>query len=122
MAQSFIPTHRITTPSGRVIAVMLVSGAGYTRSEWESETAADYERDDSGNWTFQGEPFSGSVILATDDNAPEYQIAYLKESGEWDVVKRVQADDEEDVNAYAEREYGGEWYVLDSSGRNINGG
>jgi len=57
--QQFQPSHRITLVSGEVEEVMLVDGAAYTRAEWESESAADYERDDSGPWPiwkFQGEP------------------------------------------------------------------
>ena len=53
-----------------------------------------------------------------------YQIAFVIEgTGEFDVVERFQAGDDSDANEYAEREYGDrDWYVLDSQGRNINGG
>lgn len=57
----FQPSHRITLRSGEVEEVMLVDGAAYTREEWESETVADYERDENGDWTFQGEPFACTV-------------------------------------------------------------
>ena len=57
----FQPSHRITLRSGEVEEVMLVDGAAYTREEWESETVADYERDENGAWTFQGEPFACTV-------------------------------------------------------------
>jgi hypothetical protein len=57
----FAPSHRITLRSGEVEEVMLIDGAAYTREEWESETMADYERDESGAWTFQGEPFACTV-------------------------------------------------------------
>jgi hypothetical protein len=60
----FEPTHIITLDSGEQIEVQLVDdGAAYTRAEWESTTAADYERSDSGEWTFQGEAFAGTVRL-----------------------------------------------------------
>lgn len=57
----FFPSHRITLRSGEVEEVMLIDGAAYTRDEWESETVADYECDEAGAWTFQGEPFAGAV-------------------------------------------------------------
>ena len=60
-SQKFQPSHRLTLRSGEVEEVKLVDGAAYTREEWESETVADYERDESGAWTFQGEPFNCTV-------------------------------------------------------------
>lgn len=57
----FTPTHRITRPDGRSIDVMLCDGAAYTADEWTSATTADYERDDAGQWTFQGEAFTGEI-------------------------------------------------------------
>ena len=61
MTPIFQASHRITLSSGEVEEVMLIDGAAYTREEWQSETAADYEREESGAWTFQGEPFNGTV-------------------------------------------------------------
>jgi hypothetical protein len=58
---AFQPSHRITLRSGEVEEVMLVDGAAYTAAEWESATLADYERDEDGRWTFQGEPFACTV-------------------------------------------------------------
>jgi hypothetical protein len=53
----------------------------------------------------------------------EYRIAYAIGNGEWDVVDRFLALDDAGANAYAEQYYDGyEWYVLDNTGRNINGG
>jgi hypothetical protein len=53
----------------------------------------------------------------------EYRIAYAMGNGEWDVVDRFLALDDAGANAYAEQYYAGdEWYVLDNTGRNINGG
>jgi hypothetical protein len=53
----------------------------------------------------------------------EYRIAYADGSGEWDVVDTFTATDDDAANAYAEATYSGdEWYVLDASNRNINGG
>jgi hypothetical protein len=57
----FQPSHRITLRSGEVEEVMLVDGAAYTAAEWDSMTVADYECDESGHWTFQGEPFDCKV-------------------------------------------------------------
>lgn len=59
--KKFQPSHRITLRGGEVSEVLLVDGAAYTQDEWESETAADYERHQNGDWTFQGKPFAGTV-------------------------------------------------------------
>jgi hypothetical protein len=60
------------------------------------------------------------VLVAT---GREYRIAYAAGSGEWDVVDTFVATDDDAANAYAEATYSGdEWYVLDATGRNINGG
>lgn len=62
--QKFEPTHRITYRDGKgelVYEVMLVDGAGYTQSEWDSESAADFEMDEEGDWTLAGHAFNGSV-------------------------------------------------------------
>jgi hypothetical protein len=58
------PTHRITLPDGSVEFVMLQDGAAYTQAEWDATDTADYARDDAGNWTFQGQPFNGTVEFA----------------------------------------------------------
>jgi len=64
---------------------------------------------------------SDAVASCADES--EYRIAFVRESGEWDVVSSFRAADDAAANAYAETEYGQqEWYVLDSTGRNINGG
>ena len=57
---TFRPTHRITT-ARETFDVMLVDGAAYQQCEWETALAADYERNDEGDWLFQGQPFSGIV-------------------------------------------------------------
>lgn len=57
----FTPTHVITMQNGERIEVRLVDGAAYTRAEWDANEPADYERQDNGDWTFQGQPFAGTV-------------------------------------------------------------
>lgn len=53
----------------------------------------------------------------------EYRVAYAMTNGEWDVIDRFMALDDAGANAYAATWYvNSEWYVLDASGRNINGG
>jgi len=53
----------------------------------------------------------------------EYRIAYVMADGEWDIVDSFAATDDDAANAYAAEHYDGdEWYVLDATGRNINGG
>ena len=61
LRSTFAPTHVITLDDGERVEVQLVDGAGYTREEWDSATAADYERQDNGDWTRQGQPFAGRV-------------------------------------------------------------
>jgi hypothetical protein len=59
----------------------------------------------------------------------EYRVAFVRADGEFDVVERFMALDDDAANAYAEANYSNrlspsndEWYVLDRDGRNINGG
>jgi hypothetical protein len=53
----------------------------------------------------------------------EYTLAFAMESGEWDIARTFTAIDDDAANAFAEQHYDGqEWYVLDHTGRNINGG
>ena len=54
------PTHEIQH-DGRAVFVQLHEGSAYTLDEWQSSTSADYERQDDGSWTFQGQPFNGTV-------------------------------------------------------------
>lgn len=59
--QSWTPTHVITiegesAPHFREVTyVKLVDGAGYTQDEWEACANADWECNDEGEWSFQGE-------------------------------------------------------------------
>lgn len=79
----FTPTHKITltgfgaergtSADDEVIEVCLCddgdgAGPAYTFTEWSRESAADFERDADGNWTFQGESFNGSVEKLALDN------------------------------------------------------
>ena len=59
--QAFQPTHKITTDRETIEVMLTDDGAAYTAAEWESSGAADYELTDAGEWTFQGQPFSGRV-------------------------------------------------------------
>lgn len=54
----------------------------------------------------------------------QYRIAYVAADGSWDVVRTFAATDDDAANAYAAQECEGDddWFVLDSTGRNINGG
>lgn len=58
---AFTTTHIITRRDSEPVPVMLIDGAAYTRAEWDSCTAADFERDESGDWLFQGAPFIGTI-------------------------------------------------------------
>ena len=54
---------------------------------------------------------------------PQYQIATPLADGAWDVLERFEAYCDEDANEYAEIHWDDQhWYVLDATGRNINGG
>ncbi len=61
MRDAFKPTHRITLDGGREIYVCLIDGCAYTQEEADSLSDPDYERADDGTWTFQGQPFNGTV-------------------------------------------------------------
>jgi hypothetical protein len=58
-------THIITIkgPPRRRIRVMLTDdGPAYTRGEWNTYSSADFEREkESGEWLFQGRPFTGTI-------------------------------------------------------------
>jgi hypothetical protein len=52
-----------------------------------------------------------------------YRIAYARADGGWDIVETFTAASHDEANEYAAGQRGDdEWYVLDSVGRNINGG
>lgn len=64
-----------------------------------------------------------AVIDSRDDIEQEYRIACVRNDGSWDAVETFSAVDDDAANVYAEENYAGQdWYVLDASGRNINGG
>jgi hypothetical protein len=134
----WIPTHTITRHkinvnraqphSGVTDLVMLTDcGAAYTKAEWDASDAAGYERTDAGEWLFQGEAFAGAIavyaaVASMTAGKSTYQIAYVREDGEWDIVRKFEAASDAEANAYAERECDNDdWYVLDQYGNNING-
>ncbi len=53
-----------------------------------------------------------------------YMVAFVREEdGEFEVVEWFEEADDEAANRFCEQEYSGEaWYLLDSEGRNVNGG
>ena len=72
-----------------------------------------------GTWD-SGEWFNGFDGVDVDG---EYRIAFPMESGEWDVVETFNAASDDAANAYAEENYSDkEWFVLNATGKNINGG
>lgn len=63
----------------------------------------------------------GDGIAYTD--LPEYRIAFVLESGGWDVAETFHAANDDAARSYCESEYGeNDVFVLDRTGRNINGG
>lgn len=66
---------------------------------------------------------TATLEYAEGGTALTYFIAYAMTNGEWDIVDSFAAANDAGANAYAEQHYtGDEWYVLDATGRNINGG
>jgi hypothetical protein len=53
-----------------------------------------------------------------------YQVAFVREQdGEFEVVETFDEANDDAANRYCEDNYGEqEWYLLDSEGRNVNGG
>ncbi len=53
-----------------------------------------------------------------------YMVAFVREEdGEFEVVETFNERDDEAASRYCEDNYGEqEWYLLDSNGRNVNGG
>ena len=65
--------------------------------------------------------FCESVLKIPID--PQYSIAFTTESGDFDVVENFHAWTDQDANDYAEANYADkEWFVLNATGKNINGG
>jgi hypothetical protein len=54
----------------------------------------------------------------------QYSVAFVREQdGEFEVVESFYETDDDAANRYCEEHYDGqEWYLLDSRGRNANGG
>jgi hypothetical protein len=53
----------------------------------------------------------------------EYRVAFVRADGEFDVVYRFLAMNEDDANAHAEERFGdAEWFLLDRDNQNVNGG
>jgi hypothetical protein len=53
----------------------------------------------------------------------EYRVAFVMNTGAWDVVETFTAGGDDEANAYAGRNYSNaEWFVLNEAGHNINGG
>ena len=114
MNTAFSQTHRITTDR-ETVDVMLVDGVAYQQSEWDALDSADYERDESGRWLFQGQPFAGTVERI-------YRIAFMLEStGDFEIVETFSTSGNHAANHYARKNYDGrDWYVLNAEGENIN--
>ena len=63
--REFCATHMIITETETFPVMLCDDGGGggpaFTREEWDSEIAADWERSDEGEWTFQGRAVECSV-------------------------------------------------------------
>ena len=59
------PTHRIVTRQNGVgtpetVDVCLHDGVAYTAHEWASQSDADWEVSDDGEWLYRGEQYRGA--------------------------------------------------------------
>ena len=99
----------------------------------ESNCLLAYLKDDSERepigWDGTRLIFSGDiagsepVVVRRSPQMLEYQIAFVMADGEWDEVETFMAANDDAANEYAEENYSDkEWFVLNSSGKNINGG
>jgi hypothetical protein len=77
----FNPTHLICLDNGRRIEVELIDGAAYTREECETYTNADYEKQDNGTWTFQGQVFNGRVYPLNERGVPNVEKTAAENGG-----------------------------------------
>ena len=64
-ATGWRPTHRIVTRQNGVgtpetVDVCLHDGVAYTAHEWASQSDADWEVSDDGEWLYRGEQYPGA--------------------------------------------------------------
>ena len=70
-----------------------------------------------------GAGYTGIAAKIRSEYGCSYRIAFVMADGEWDVVAEFRARDDNSANAYAEENYSDkEWFVLNSTGKNINCG
>ena len=63
------------------------------------------------------------AAAAAQADGDEYRVAFASANGDWDVVETFHAANDDAANAYAYEHYADkDWYVLDNTGHNINGG
>ena len=67
---------------------------------------------------------NGERTMTTSTQEKEYRIAFVIRDGDWDVAETFTAANDDAANEYAEENYSDNewWFVLDASGKNINGG
>lgn len=108
------------TPEIETEAAIFAEGTRYTEGDILREYRGYLCHTDS-DCPLDIQRFCEQIFGIRDGN---YQIAFVIEgTGEFDVVEHFEAAVDADANEYAEKHYGDrEWYVLDSSGENINGG
>lgn len=96
----------------------------------EAGTASDDAMVDICERALDGDPIALRAVAdaianakAMDDTARNYSLAFVKADGSFDIVETFAASSNEAANEWAENHYADkEWYVLDNTGRNINGG
>ncbi len=111
-----IITHKIETE-----AALYAEGTKYTKADILAEYRAHVRRAaEDGVEHLDIQRFCEDVLGI---RQREYQIAFVREDGSFEVVQNLLAGSDAEANDYAEHAYAGqEWYVLDENGNNINGG
>ncbi len=113
--------NNIITPEIETEAALYAEGTKYSKADIIAEYRAHVRRAaEDGVEHLDIQRFCEGVLCI---GQREYQIAFVKTDGSFDVVQSLLAGSDEEANDYASHAYAGrEWFVLDENGNNINGG
>ena len=111
---------KIITSEIETEAAIYAEGTTYTKANIIAEYRAHVRRAAEDGVEHQDiQRFCEQVLCI---GQTEYQIAFAKTDGSWDIVETFLAINDAAANEYAEQHYANQdWYVLDSSGNNVNG-
>ena len=111
----------IITPEIETQAALYAEGTNYSKADIIAEYRAHIRRAAEDGVEHLGIQRFCEGVLGIGQR--EYQIAFVKEDGSFDVVQTLLAGNDEEANDYASHTYASrEWFVLDENGNNINGG